>query len=87
MSWPIHAVYSTTSNIGRAHFGAECAPATPTANTSTPSQGAQSPSRCPPTVSTVDDGTPTASTPARMPNASSASCTAPATKRLAPETI
>ena len=60
---------------------------TPAANTSTPSHGAQSPSWSLLPVSTRTDATPAASMPARMPNASRASCTAPVTRRLEPDTI
>ena len=82
-----HAVYMTTSSGRNARRGVECVSVTPTANTSTPSHGAQSPSWSPLPLSTRTGATPTASMPARIPKASRASCTAPVTSRLEPDTI
>src|SRR3954468_2373599 len=75
------------SSVGNDRRGAEYATTTPMAKTSTPTQGAQSPSTCGESAKTSDAGTPAASMPATIPNASMASGMKQETSRLDPETI
>ena len=60
---------------------------TPTAKTSTPSQGAQSPSSASELENARSGGTPAALTPATIPNAIRPSCMLAQTSRLEPEII